>query len=393
MEINIVLFWFGRNWGEGRTFQKVAEHLSKIKEVKHVVCMFPPKPVKENVYAWPLEINRISRKLMVLSQNRRVVPTSSKPYRLRVWINRYVKEHALLTYLRMCDFRRENTILWLFPPHPYLDELIRAIPHRLLVTHIVDNFTKLREDKWLYDSASVQYPALQREADVIITGSDYNHQIFSAGRTHCYMFENAADDAFIGEPSRLPYLNGASPRLGYVGTISQRTDICLLEHVARSRPEWKVLIAGRQELPLNQRGLLDLPNVQYLGIIPYQELPGFIRSLDVCLIPHKNTDYCKSMSPLKLFQYLASGRPIVSTSIGGLEKLKGYLMIGETYDDFVECIEQVLREDTEDMSRRRIEAVKKETWDNRVQGMFEAVRGCFIEKTGSLSGQDPVTHQ
>ena len=380
MKFNILLFWFGSNWGEGRTFQNVAEHLSKIPEVKHVICVFPPNPVKENVYSWPLKIKKIRRKLIILSQNMRVVPTSSRPFRLRVWINQYAKEHALLSYLRTCGFRKDNTILWLFPPHPYLDELIRVIPHSVFVAHIVDNFTKFKEDKWLYDNAIMQYPKLQRDADIIITGSDFNYRLFSADRKRSYLFENAADEAFIGEPSGLPYLSGASPRLGYVGTISQRTDIRLLEYVARNRPEWSILIAGRQELPLNEHGLLDLPNVQYLEIIPYQELPKFLKSLDVCLIPHKNTDYCKSMSPLKLFQYLASGRPIVSTRIDGLERLKEYLWIGETYEDFVKGIEQALREDTVEQSHHRIEAARRETWDNRVQDMFAVVKKCFMGK-------------
>jgi len=299
---------------------------------------------------------------------------------MRAWINRYVKEYALLTYLYMYGFRRKNTILWLFPPHPYLDELIRVVPHSLLIAHIVDNFTKLEEDKWLCDYATAQYPKLQRDAEIIITGSAFNHSLFTAGRNNCYLFENAVDEAFIGEPSSLPYLSGASPRLGYVGTISQRTDIGLIEYVARSRPEWSILIAGRQELSLNENGLLELPNVQYLDIIPYQELPKFLKNLDVCLIPHKNTDYCKSMSPLKLYQYLASGKPIVSTNVEGLGSLKEYLWIGETHEDFITRIEQALREDTVELSRHRIEAARRERWDKRVMNMFDVVKKRFLEK-------------
>ena len=380
MKINILLFWFGENWGEGRTFQKVAEHLSHMQEVKYVVCVLPPSPVRENEYAWPLKTKRITQKLTVLSQNERVVPTVSRPFRFRVWINRCAREHGLLSYLRMYGFKKENTILWLFPPHPYLDELNRVIPHSLLVAHIVDNFTKLKEDKWLCDHATVQYPKLQRDADVIITGSEYNCRLFSADQKRCYLFENAVDEDFLGEPSSLPSFNGALPRLGYVGTISERTDIHLLEYIASNRPEWSLLIAGRQETSLNGSGLLDLPNVSYLGIIPYQELPNFLQSLDVCLMPHKNTDYARSMSPLKLYQYLASGRPIVSTNIEGLGRLKEYLWIGETYEDFMKCIEQALQEETVELSHRRIEAAKRETWDKRVNDMFTVVKERFLEK-------------
>jgi hypothetical protein len=203
MKFNILLFWFGGNWGEGRTYQKVAEHLLNMPQVQNVVCAFPPNPLKEDTWTWPLEIKRIGRKLILLKQNNRVVPLTKWPYRLRAWINRCAKEHTMPAYLRMCGFTKENTILWLFPPHPYLDELIRVIPHRLLVAHIVDNFTNLREDKWLFDQATEQYPKLKRDADVIITGSEFNQRLFSADRQRCYLFENAADEAFISKPSSM----------------------------------------------------------------------------------------------------------------------------------------------------------------------------------------------
>jgi glycosyltransferase involved in cell wall biosynthesis len=380
MKFNILLFWFAGNWGEGRTYQKVSEHLSEIPKIQKVVCTFPPNRVKEDTWAKPLEIKKIGSKLILLKQNVPAVPLSSPPYRLRAWINRLAKERVMLTYLRMCGFKKDNTLLWLFPPHPYLEELITMIPHRLLVAHIVDNFTNLREDRWLHDQATVQYPKLKRDADVIITGSDFNHQLFSADRQRCYLFENAADEAFISKPTSLSDNGRKSPTLGYVGTVSQRTDLDLIKYVARQRPEWLILIAGREELSLKEHGLMGLPNVKYMGIIPYPELPKFLGGLDVCLIPHRNTDYCKSMSPLKLYQYLASGKPVVSTRVEGLGKLEEHLLVGDSYESFVQLIEQALKEDTLEMSQRRIDSVRGETWDRRVDDMFAAVEKCVMEK-------------
>jgi glycosyltransferase involved in cell wall biosynthesis len=390
MNINILLFWFGENWSEGRTYQKVAEHLSKISRVNSVVCVFPPRAVKENIWTWPLKINKVGKKLVLFRQNNQAVPAKSWPYRLRVWMNDLATKHTLPVYLRLRGYRQDNTILWLFPPHPYLEELVRKVPHSTFVAHIVDNFTKFKEDRWLCENATAQYPVVHRDADVIITGSELNHRVFSDGRKNCYLFENAADEDFLGEPSNLPCAGGSSPRLGYVGTISQRTDVDLLEWVARKRPEWSFLLAGRQEISLDDHAILNLPNVRYEGIIPYQELPQFIRGLDVCLIPHRKTEYSKSMSPLKLYQYLASGRPIVSTDIEGLGRLKEHVCIGKTYQEFEKSVDHVLREDTIELSRRRIEAAKKETWDKRVQDMFSVVETCFQKKKIS---REPVLQQ
>ena len=118
---------------------------------------------------------------------------------------------------------------------------------------------------------------------------------------------------------------------------------------------------------------LDLPNVEYLGLLPYKELPQFLGALDVCLIPHRNTEYCKSMSPLKLFQYLASGRPIVATEIEGLDRVKDLVRVARSHQEFVQLIERSLEEDSEQDSARRIARARLESWESRVQEMFQAV--------------------
>jgi hypothetical protein len=88
------------------------------------------------------------------------------------------------------------------------------------------------------------------------------------------------------------------------------------------------------------------------------------------------------MSPLKLFQYLGSGRPIVSTSIAGVERWKGLVSIAGDYREFIQCIDTALNQDTEELSRKRIEAVKPETWDRRVEEMFKAIGGSLSPTEG-----------
>jgi glycosyltransferase involved in cell wall biosynthesis len=381
MKINVLLFWFvGFDLGEGRTYQKVAEHLAKMPGVARVVIIFPPERMKEETYAKPLTIKKISKKLIIIKENEPILPLLKSPYRFRIWINNIIRTNTLKSYLKFLGFKKNNTILWLFPPHPYLDEIAQRISHTLLVAHIVDNFEK-SDDEWLRKYAISQYPKIQQNADVIITGSKLNQTIFSAGRKQCYLFENAVDEIFIGEPAQLPYLEkGTRPRLGYVGTLSERTDINLMEYLARKKPEWSISIAGHQHIPDSKlECLFKLPNVEYYGHIPYKEVPRFMKTLDVCLITHKNTEYCQSMSPLKLFQYLASGRPIVASHGAGLDNFKDYIAVGETYEEFIRCIENILSNDTMQKSKARIDIVRGETWERRIQEMFELIKEQFTE--------------
>jgi glycosyltransferase involved in cell wall biosynthesis len=121
---------------------------------------------------------------------------------------------------------------------------------------------------------------------------------------------------------------------------------------------------------LRESGLLALENVRWLGEVPNREAPAFLQSLDVCLIPHRDTKYSRSMRPLKLYQYLGSGRPVVSTPVAGLEDLIDHVQIARDAPGFVSRIQDSLDNDSIAQSMARIDAVRKETWDIRAREML-----------------------
>jgi glycosyltransferase involved in cell wall biosynthesis len=141
------------------------------------------------------------------------------------------------------------------------------------------------------------------------------------------------------------------------------------------RPEYDIVLAGPVEIPRERFEKILLPNVRYEGVIPYEKMPGYLQGLDICLIPHHDTPFSRSMSPLKLFQYLASGRPIVTTKVAGVDRWAGLISIADGHEDFLRKIDETLREDTVEKSGKRIEAARRETWDRRVKEMFDAVAG------------------
>ena len=371
------MFWPNDDWGMyGRTYEKVTEHLARLDEVSRVVCIFPPIEWKRLAFARPLSIRKVSRNLWLLNENRIRKGVRGRAGRLDRRISQSWPVAVLRAFLRLLGYNKENTIMWLFPPHPYLEELIEIVPHSCVVAQLVDNFTKIDPSFWLYEFARDQYPRITQFSDMVITSSQLNYDEFSKGKSECYLFENAVDESFIGVPSILPCkVNGVAPRLGYVGWITERTDLSLIEYIARKRPEWSIQIAGPQHgHKIEESELVKLPNVQYLGPIVYKEVAGFLKTLDVCLIPHRDTPYSKSMSPLKLYQYLASGRPIVSSDIAGIERFKEYIHVADSYDSFIRHIEDAIENDTVELSGRRIEMASSETWDKRIREIYNVVQ-------------------
>lgn len=380
----IVAFWFFDDWGQyGRTYEKLLGELSLLPEVDKVVLVFPPRRALPQEVG-DLEVRRISDKLVLVTELERAAsPTfegsapplerGPSPWRMSR-VRRRWSRISLRRFLRQEGFRRRRTIAWYFPPHPYLDELRRVVPARLTVTQIVDDFTHFDPSHFLYPCARAQYAQVPLWSQFILTSSQANFEKFKSTGVPCGLFDPGVDAAFLAEPGVLPHtLRGDAPRLGYVGWILSRTDLDLLAHLAARRPEWRFVLAGPEFPPgiLASTGLREAANVEVLGAIAYQDVPRFLQTLDVCLIPHRDDAFSRSMSPLKLLQYLASGRPVVATAVASLECAGRHIAVARDYAEFERMVVEALEGDTVARSEARIEAARGQTWDLRARILFD----------------------
>jgi glycosyltransferase involved in cell wall biosynthesis len=383
----IVGFWFFDDWGQyGRTYEKLLGELSRLPEVDKVVLVFPPRKALPGE-AVGLEVRRISDKLILVKELERAAsptvegsatPSENEPsWRRFSWFRRLWSRIALRRFFRQEGIRRQRTIAWYFPPHPYLDELRRMVPARLTVTQIVDDFTQFEPSHCLSSCARAQYVQLPLWSQFILTSSKANFERFVPTGVPCGLFDPGVDAVFLAEPGVLPHtLRGGAPRLGYVGWILSRTDLDLLAHLAARRPEWRFVLAG-PEYPsgiLASNGLREAANVEVLGTIAHEDVPGFLQTLDVCLIPHRDDALSRSMSPLKLLQYLASGRPVVATAVASLECAGSHIAVARDYAEFERMVVEALEGDTVARSEARIEAARVQTWDLRVRILFDYLR-------------------
>ncbi|HUG37866.1 MAG TPA: glycosyltransferase [Candidatus Limnocylindrales bacterium] len=372
---DILLFWFWDDWGKyGRSYEKIASHLATLPEVDQVVCVFPPEVVDDpggSIGVWE---RRLSPKLALLTE--RIAPPApgAGPLaRIRGRARRWTETRALHRYHDARGFTPERTILWMFPPHPYIERLRMVVPHRLAVAHVIDDFTKFDRSTLLYRHAMDQYPSIGQWADVIFTASEANRVRFATAGVPCHLFPQAVDECFIATPSELPHrATGARPRLGYVGYIMERTDLALMRAVAARRPDWDLVLVG-PEFPegyVKASGLLERPNVRWLGERPNVEIPGFLQSLDVCLMPHLDNEYSRSMAPLKIYQYLGSGRPVVSTRVAGIDFAGDHVRVAGDAAEFAAHVQDCLDHDRIEHSAARIDIVRTETWRVRVGEML-----------------------
>ncbi len=367
---HILLFWFGDDWGVyGRTYEQIATTLSRCDHVEQVLVVLPSS--KGETLATSFQV--ISERLAVARLYWR--PVGISPFRLRSLGSRLKLQReriALGRRIRSLGFRERNTLLWLFPPHPVVDELVHQVPAAARIIQIVDDFTLVDKTDWYYPFAVDQYPRLGAMADLIAVTSKANEQKFSP-QAPCVRIDQAVSSAFLAEASDFRPA-GPQPVLGYVGTFWDRTDIDLLRRIALERPHCRLLLVGPElNRRLSDSGLLGLGNVEWLGSLPNDQVPMQLKRMNLCLIPHLDTPFSRSMSPLKLFQYIASGKPVVSSAVEGLELAGPLIRIEKDPDRFLQAIDEELASDGLEKFRARVAFAAAQTWESRVERILAAL--------------------
>ncbi len=162
------------------------------------------------------------------------------------------------------------------------------------------------------------------------------------------MIPNGVDFGAFSRPNRIPsdLASVPRPRIGYVGVIKRQLDLARVVRIARSRPEWSVVLVGPvgnvsgQEISVAD--LRALRNVHFLGVKRVDELPAYTQHMDVCLMCYAMTDYTKYIYPLKLHEYLAAGRPTVSSPIDTVLDHADVVTLAHSDEDWVSGIEGAL---------------------------------------------------
>ena len=166
------------------------------------------------------------------------------------------------------------------------------------------------------------------------------------------------------------------PIIGYYGAISDWFDMDLIKQAAQSRPDWSFVLIG-STFGASLDDIKGFPNIYLLGEKPYEALPDYLYWFDVCSIPFKLNELTEATDPVKLYEYLSAGKPVVATRLPELEEYGRYLYLAHGAHDFVLKIEEALKENDEEIRNQRIEFAKGNSWDQRFLKIEKAVKDIF----------------
>lgn len=231
---------------------------------------------------------------------------------------------------------------------------------------------------------------LLRRADLVFTGG---HSLYEAKRQHhprVYPFPSSVDvphfAAARGDlgPEPADQADIPHPRLGFFGVIDERMDLALLDAVAAARPDWQLVMLG-PVVKIDPASLPRRDNIHWLGGKSYKELPRYIAGWDVALLPFAQNDATRFISPTKTPEYLAAGRPVVSTPIRDVVRPYGKLglvHVAATPAEFVTAIACALQEDGAARQRQVDGLLSSMSWDQTWNGMR-----LLIDEVALLRGQ------
>jgi UDP-galactopyranose mutase len=223
--------------------------------------------------------------------------------------------------------------------------------------------------------------ALLRVANVVFTGgpSLYRHKRASNPHTHCIPSSVDSDHFRRGRDTSqasAAFAQLPRPRLGFYGVIDERFDIELLAGIATLRPDWQFCMVG-PIVKIDPAALPRLPNIHYLPQQPYEELPALLAAWDVCLLPFARNESTRFISPTKTLEYLAAGKPVVSTSITDVRELyDSAVSFADSPADFVAACEALLNEDADSRARREIASdalVAATSWNVAAEDIRQAL--------------------
>lgn len=382
--LNIVCF-ISQSWKRYQRrphYTAMARH-ARVLIVEPPLCLVPSHS-KKSQFHWlgnqKRRLRRIDDSLYIYT------PVALFPYgisyrnSLLSYLNRRVLSRDIgpvLTKLQMQDFIQ----IFFFP---YQDCIVRILSPMLCCPEIVDESTTLdAPDTDLTNPRVARKAKLEKkilqDVDIVFATSSTLTEQKKRFNPSTYFVPNAADFEHFNRASRVDtripdeIASIPSPQLGFVGNLTDFVDIHLLEYLASSHPEWSIILIGAMNIRKDTaeyvrfRELCRCPNVYYLGWREYELLPRYMKSIDVYLLPYRLCDRMRYSHPNKMYQYLAAGKPTVSTNFPEVRSLKHVIKVSRGYEDFRCKVEEALRECDPELVAQRLKVAQENTVEVRAK--------------------------
>ncbi|HYE16722.1 MAG TPA: glycosyltransferase family 1 protein [Pyrinomonadaceae bacterium] len=302
-------------------------------------------------------------------------------------LNRMMAEHGVANY-----------VLWYYTPMP-----VAWARHLRPLAVVYDCMDELSAFKGAPPALKEREAELFRRADLVFTGGQSLYEAKRGKHPQIYAFPSSIDRAHfaqargdVAEPADQAGI--PRPRMGFFGVVDERLDIELLDGLALARPDWQFVIVG-PVVKIDPASLPRHANLHYLGGKSYKELPAYIAGWDVAALLFARNEHTRYISPTKTPEYLAAGKPVVSTTIRDVVRPYGELglvHIADTVEEFVRAAEPHMTGEASGRAEwleRVDDFLAENSWDKTWARMSELIEAVAARRLGASYGRFMVVGQ
>jgi glycosyltransferase involved in cell wall biosynthesis len=301
------------------------------------------------------------------------LPPEEVNSRLRELVNELISEHEL-----------ENYVLWYYTPMA-----LAFSDHLQPRMTVYDCMDELSAFKFAPPMLKQLEKDLLSKADLVFTGGVSLYEYKKDQHHNIYPFPSSIDYKHFGQGRTIKeepadQKNIPHPRIGFYGVVDERFDIDLVAKAAEQRPEWHFVILG-PVVKIDEASLPRRENIHYLGSKSYNELPAYLSGWDIAMIPFARNESTRFISPTKTPEYLAAGRPVISTSIRDVVDPyhKNELVeIADDADAFVAAAERIFKRQDRNFWLQKVDDfLANNSWDKTWAAMLQLMNMTMKDNT------------
>lgn len=370
-----------------RRRQQIMSRLARYHRVLYLDPLYSPLTrFKTNRDLW--QRHGPKRGLRHLNDNLNVLSLFAPiPFGRIGWVERFNRSIVNSSVARtITKLGFQNPILWLYHT-PLAEQFIGMFNECFVVYDCFDDYTAYpgvspEEAERIVD----QERRLLSHADIVFTSSSHLYQKCRSMNAQTHWVPNGVDYTLYEQGMQQAVLipddlkAAKRPIIGLTGQIKGKIDMELIDNLARLRPQWSFVFVGpvvKSIIPIANKLQEKYENVLFLGEKDPSDLPRYVAAFDIAIIPFIQNDWTRSINPLKLYEYLACGKPVVSTAIPDVvsfsERYPEAVQVAVDYDDFLQQLEFFLERDCTALREKRLNIARANSWDARVEEMLRLI--------------------
>ncbi len=322
------------------------------------------------------------------------VPPAWLPYSYRPSLNRML-EGLRVSYIRRLLDRLEMHRPILYVWHPAYIDLVERFDAPLVVYHCYDEYSAFRGAN--REQLEAQEARLLRRADLVFTVSPGLRERRVEANPNTFVVRNGVDANHFAtalDPETVVPPDLAHIRRPIIGCLSRIVpeyfDAGLLRQVFLARPDWSLVVIGPENTEVVSGGdeltaLKSQPNVHFIGRRPFESLPAYLKGMDVCVMPYRVTRNIQLGDSLKMYEYLAAGKPIVSVPLDFAAEVRPFVRAARDADEWIAAIEEALAHETLEVRAARRAIARENTWDQRVDQISHLIADALTRRGQAIT--------